>query len=245
MYVTAQESRALSRLFGLLAEDLAEREVRERIGHHLLELLSADQFASFVWDTPSGSFGSGVWLNMSPDNLASYDAYYQFNDPITLKLQARREPTLVSQIMPQRELMRTEFFNDFLARDGLHWGVNVFSYAGGRNIGDLRIWRGRHRENFDLRTLELLRLVEPAFTGALIRAGGAPPRLMPEPAVAPRLSQREFEVAMMICEGLPDKVIAYRLGVETSTIRTYLKRIFDKLGVHRRSGIAAAFARHR
>ncbi|MGC1530006.1 MAG: LuxR C-terminal-related transcriptional regulator, partial [Bradyrhizobium sp.] len=237
--------RALSRLFGLLAEDLAEREVRERIGHHLLELLSADQFASFVWDTPSGSFGSGVWLNMSPDNLASYDAYYQFNDPITLKLQARREPTLVSQIMPQRELMRTEFFNDFLARDGLHWGVNVFSYAGGRNIGDLRIWRGRHRENFDLRTLELLRLVEPAFTGALIRAGGAPPRLMPEPAVAPRLSQREFEVAMMICEGLPDKVIAYRLGVETSTIRTYLKRIFDKLGVHRRSGIAAAFARHR
>lgn len=245
MYVTAQESRALSRLFGLLAEDLAEREVRARIGHHLLELLSADQFASFVWDTPSRSFGSGVWLNMSPDNLASYDAYYQFNDPITLKLQARREPTLVSQIMPQRELMRTEFFNDFLARDGLHWGVNVFSYAGGRNIGDLRIWRGRHRENFDLRTLELLRLVEPAFTGALIRAGGAPPRMTPEPTVAPRLSQREFEVAMMICEGLPDKVIAYRLGVEPSTIRTYLKRIFDKLGVHRRSGIAAAFARHR
>ena len=130
MYVTAQESRALSHLFGLLAEDLAEREVREGIGHHLLELLSADYYASFVWDTPSRSFGSGVWLNMSPDNLARYDAYYQYNDPITLKLQARREPTLVTQIMPQRELMRTEFFNDFLARDGLHWGVNVYSYAG-------------------------------------------------------------------------------------------------------------------
>ena len=153
-----------------------EREVRERIGHHLLELLSADYYASFVWDTPSRSFGSGVWLNMSPDNLASYDAYFQYNDPITLKLQARREPTLVTQIMPQRELMRTEFFNDFLARDGLHWGVNVYSYAGQRNIGDLRIWRGRHRENFDLRTLELLRLVEPAFTGALMRAGGTPRR---------------------------------------------------------------------
>jgi hypothetical protein len=65
MYVTAQESRALSHLFGLLAEDLAEREVRERIGHHLLEVLSADYYASFVWDTPSRSFGSGVCLNMS------------------------------------------------------------------------------------------------------------------------------------------------------------------------------------
>ena len=137
MYVTAQESRALSRLFGLLAEDFAEREVRERIGHHLLELLSADHYASFVWDTPSRRFGAGVWLNMSPDNLASYDAYYQYNDPITFKLQARREPTLVTQIMPQRELMRTEFFNDFLARDGLYWGVNLYSYAGERNIGEL------------------------------------------------------------------------------------------------------------
>ncbi|MGO8911130.1 MAG: response regulator transcription factor [Bradyrhizobium sp.] len=245
MYVTAQESRALSRLFGLLAEDLGEREVRERIGHHLLELLSADYYASFVWDTPSRSFGRGVWLNMSPENLASYDAYYQYNDPITLKLQARREPTLVTQIMPQRELMRTEFFNDFLARDGLHWGVNVYSYAGQRNIGDLRIWRGRNRDNFDARTLELLRLVEPAFTGALMRAGGAPSLGAPEPIGGPRLSQRELEVALMICEGLPDKLIAHRLGVEPSTVRTYLKRIFDKLGVHRRSGVAALLARQR
>ncbi len=40
--------------------------------------------------------------------------------------------------MPQRELMRTGFFNDFLARDGLHRGINAYSYAGQRNIGDLR-----------------------------------------------------------------------------------------------------------
>ena len=120
---------------------------------------------------------------------------------------------------------------------------NLYSYAGERNIGDLRIWRGRRRENFDIRTLELLRLVEPAFTGALMRAGGAP--AAPQPIGGPQLSQRELEVALMICEGLPDKVIAHRLGVEPSTVRTYLKRIFDKLGVHRRSGVAAVFARQR
>jgi hypothetical protein len=81
MYVTAQESRALSRLFGLLAEDLGEREVRERVGHHVLELLAADYYASFVWDARSRSFGSGAWLNMNPDTVASYDAYYQYRDP--------------------------------------------------------------------------------------------------------------------------------------------------------------------
>jgi hypothetical protein len=157
----------LARIFGLLSEDLSERDVREAVGHHLLELLEADHYASFVWQDATGRFEKAVYLNMDPDNIAAYDRYYQQHDPITSKLQARREATLVTQVMPQRDLMRTEFFNDFLARDGLHWGVNAYSFVDGRNIGDVRIWRGRRRENFDGHTLELLRLIEPAFTGAL------------------------------------------------------------------------------
>ena len=148
MYVTAAESRVLSRIFGLLSEDLSEHDVREAVGHHLLELLQADYYASFVWQEKSDRFDKAVFLNMDPKNLAAYDAYFQYHDPITFKLQARREATLVTQVMPQRELMRTEFFNDFLARDGLHWGVNAYSYVGDRNIGDVRIWRSRKREQF-------------------------------------------------------------------------------------------------
>jgi DNA-binding CsgD family transcriptional regulator len=238
MFVTSQESRALSRLFGLLAEDMAAREVRERVGGDLLDLLAADYFASFVWDDCSWRFGDGVLLNMSPDSLARYDSYYQDCDPITLKLQARRVPTLVNQVMAQRELMRTEFFNDFLARDGLHWGVNVYCFAGESNIGDLRIWRGRRRENFDHRTLELLRLVEPAFTSALVRAQGRRDGAIDAPPCA-KLSAREYEIAEMIAKGLPDKVIAERLGIRFSTVRTYCERIFAKLAVDRRSAVAS------
>jgi len=142
--------------------------------------------------------------------------------------------------------MRTEFFNDFLARDKLHWGVNAYSYVGDRNIGDLRIWRGRQRENFDAHSLALLRLIEPAFTGALQRASRlvlpAGELLNIETAT---LSPRELEVARMVSQGLTDKQIAQRLAVELSTVRTYLKRSSVKLGVHRRGGIAAAFSRTR
>ena len=243
MYVTAAESGVLARIFGLLSEDMAERDVREAVGDHLLELLQADYYASFVWDEASRTFGRAVFLNMDPKNLANYDAYYQHHDPITFKLQARREATLVTQVMPQRELVRTEFFNDFLARDGLHWGVNAYSFVGDRNIGDVRIWRGRRRENFDAHTLDLLRLIEPAFTGALARAGGGAASGADASPVL-KLSVREFEIARMISEDLSDKEIAYRLQVEVSTVRTYLKRIFDKLGVRRRSGVAGLLSKH-
>ena len=243
MHLTASESRCLSRLFGLLAEDMAEREVRERLGHGLLDLLKADYFASYVWDEAAHRFGGRVTINMNDDTLGSYEAYYQFHDPITYALQVRRVPTLVTQVMPQRELMRTEFFNDFLARDGLHWGVNVYSYVDGSNIGDLRIWRGKRRDNFDVHALDLLNLIEPAFTGALHRASLRARLAGAAGSSAAELSPRELAVARMVGEGLTDKQIAQHLGVELSTVRTYLKRAFDKLGVQRRGGVAAAIGR--
>ena len=129
MHLSTPEQAALKRTFALLAEDLGEREVRLTLGEALLELLRADQFASFVWDGQAQRFADGVWLHMDPANLARYDAWFQYHDPITFKLQACRRATAVSEVMPHRELARTEFFNDFLARDGLHWGINLHAFV--------------------------------------------------------------------------------------------------------------------
>jgi DNA-binding CsgD family transcriptional regulator len=244
MFLSASESRMLGRIFGLLAEDLAEHDVREALGRNLLELLQADYYASYVWQDDARRFDHAAYLNMDPKNLANYEAYYQYHDPITFKLQARREPTLVTQVMPQRDLLRTEFFNDFLGRDGLHWGVNAYSYVGDRNIGDLRIWRGRHRENFDGHTLELLRVVQPAFTGALLRARGEASVADAGTTRSLTLSVRELEIARLIAGDLSDKEIGRQLGIEISTIRTYVKRIFVKLGVRHRSGVASLLSKN-
>ncbi|WP_413762229.1 hypothetical protein ACEN9J_23855 [Variovorax sp. Varisp41] len=49
MYLSASEQQALRGVFTLLARDeCGEREIRERLGHALLGLLRADQFASFA-----------------------------------------------------------------------------------------------------------------------------------------------------------------------------------------------------
>ena len=239
MILSESERQSLGRMFGLLADDLGEREVRTRIGAALLDLLRADHFASFVWNEQTGRFGDGLWINMEASNLARYDLWFQHHDPITFKLQARRHATLVSEVMPHTQLKRTEFFNDFLARDGLHWGINLHAFDGTRALGDLRIWRGRQRREFEPRDKALLDLIEPAFVAALRRCRGRTAALAPadaEPQQA--LSAREREVARGVYQGLTDKQIARTLDIGVASVRTYLQRIFDKTGVQRRAGLA-------
>lgn len=247
MYLTPAKAQVLGRVMQTLAEPHAEAEVRQRVGTLLLDLLDADYYASYVWDDDSRSFGGRVALNMSDRNLATYETYFQHRDPITPVMQQRREATLVVQVMPQHELVRTEFFNDFLYRDGLYWGVNLYAWDGEHNIGDMRIWRNRRREGFDQDTLDLLELIRPAFVAALRRSRHAAPpalRVQPAPALAP-LSEREREIVQLASLGYGDKAIAQRLGIGFTTVRTHLSHAFRKLGVDNRVQLVACLARDR
>jgi DNA-binding CsgD family transcriptional regulator len=235
MHLTTREQAALARVFALLAEGMPPRAMRLALGGALLDLLQADHFASFVWDEGRRLFGDGVWLNMDPANLAHYDRWFQHHDPITFKLQARRHATVVSAVMPHAELRQTAFFNDFLARDGLHWGINLHAFDGPRALGDLRIWRGRGRREFEAHDQALLDLVEPAFVAALSRRRAE--------AAVQGLSPRERDVMLALGRGLTDKQIARELGVAVTSVRTYLARLQDKTGATRRAGLAAWAAR--
>lgn len=248
MYLSMCEQRWMADLFACLAEDHSNASVRLDVGRLLLRLMRADYFASYVWDAAGNRFAQGVTVNMSLDNLGCYERYYQFHDPITFKLKARCVPTLVSEVMPQRDLARTEFFNDFLARDGLHWGVNMYCVSGSSHVGDVRIWRSRRRENFDQRELDILALVRPAMTRALERAEARRQSVHARSGRAAELegwlSPREAQVARLVSEGLADKEIARNLRVSVTTVRTHIDRLFGKLGVHKRSAVGMALQRH-
>lgn len=247
MYLTSRELALVADLFKLLADDsLPERELRFEVGRRMLDLLHADFLGSYVWDDTQRGFTNRVAINMSDDNLADYEQHYQYRDTLTPRLQLCRNAVRVTDIVPHEELVRTELFNDFLRRDGLQWGLNLFAWSGNDNIGDLRIWRGAHRDNFSDRELALLELIRPAFTAALARArrdAGIAKRpdetapVHPGDALA-RLTRREREVVQLVVEGLLDKEIAQRLGIAYTTVRTHLDRSFQKLGVGNRSRLA-------
>ena len=137
MNLKDQEENLVFSIMRDLSGDFDHTEVRQRVGKTLLELLNADYFASYVWDEEQNKFVSCVQLNMNRENLKVYEDYYQFHDPITPTLQRRKRATPVSEVMSHDKLVRTEFFNDFLKKDGLCFGLNYFAYDRGANIGCL------------------------------------------------------------------------------------------------------------
>ncbi|MFA6051543.1 MAG: helix-turn-helix transcriptional regulator [Methylobacter sp.] len=71
--------------------------------------------------------------------------------------------------------------------------------------------------------------MEPVACYAVGGAGQLPGKNMQ--SVDCGLTQRELEVLTLVCDALPDKVIARRLAVSAKTISTFLEHIYLKLGV--------------
>lgn len=61
-------------------------------------------------------------------------------------------------------------------------------------------------------------------------------RSAPDPLAG--LSQREREVLALLVEGLPNKLIARRLGISEKTVKSHLTRVFRELGVTDRTQAA-------
>src|SRR5580658_5182353 len=211
-----------------------ESDARSVIFLDVMRLLRGDFGASYVWDARKNRFDEAVNFNMTPSNLRRYEEWYQFRDPMTFELRARRRATLVDQVIPRHKLIRTEFYNDFLARDGLHHGVNMFIFDGDRDLGDLRIWRARGRPDFSERDTGLLDALEPHLRRALLRC-----------ARSAGLTPREQEVAGLVARGCTDRDIARILGIGFGTVRTHLTNAMAKSGCANRAELAAAISRQR
>ena len=92
--------------------------------------------------------------------------------------------------------------------------------------------------------------VQPEAVSAILAAFAAepgaehPPSLTPaaapppEPLIEP-LSQRELEVLHLVAQGLSNGEIGGRLFLAVSTVKGHVQRIFDKLGVQRRTEAVA------
>jgi len=256
MNIGTDKYKQLLHVAECLSYGLDSAEIRAAVGDSLIRLLDADFYASYVWNAKDRKFSDGVAINMDENNLAKYDEYYQFHDPITSQLQRRQRATLVNEIMDQDELTKTEFYNDFLISDGLYWGINLYAFDGRENIGDIRIWRKKSSKNFDDTSLQMLQMIHPHFTNSLRSIKRLDEALEPGaeksgPTVTASwdaeliekefgFTAREAEIVREILRGKKDDEIADALCIAFSTLRTHINHIFAKANVRSRSSLCHA-----
>jgi DNA-binding NarL/FixJ family response regulator len=73
-------------------------------------------------------------------------------------------------------------------------------------------------------------------------AGSGSGRVAPGPAAGqPDLTEQEKAVAALVASGLSNKEAAAELYVSVKTVQYHLTRIYSKLGVTSRSGLAAVY----
>lgn len=98
---------------------------------------------------------------------------------------------------------------------------------------------------------ELVRAVQAAANGAgYLQAEITRPLLQKfaastEPEGELDLSPREREVLQLVADGMSTKQAAVELGIAESTVKTYLRTIFEKLGALHRAHAVALALRHR
>ena len=266
MTISQSKYKQLLYVTECLSYGLDSEEIRLALGEALVQLLDADYYASYVWNSVDRKFADGVSLNMDQNKLKEYEQYYQFHDPITHQLQKRKRATRVNEIISQSDLEKTEFYNDFLCHDGLHWGVNLYAYDGKNNIGDIRIWRNKSRHNFDESSVQLLQMIHPHFTNALrniqrhnidtsadantdSNAGSnTDSNSQHSPIITASwdaeliahqfaYTVREAEIVRELLRGKKDEDIANQLFIARSTLRTHIQNIYAKTGVHNRTSL--------
>ncbi|WP_432923133.1 ATP-binding protein [Microbispora sp. CA-135349] len=108
------------------------------------------------------------------------------------------------------------------ARESLRAAAEIFDSCGARTL------KARTER-------ELRRLGVRVGGGASTAPGGDAPRF--------GLSPRELEVALLVAEGLTNQQVAERLFLSVRTVETHLSRIFAKLEVTSRVGVATALRR--
>lgn len=98
---------------------------------------------------------------------------------------------------------------------------------------------------------ELVRAIRAAFNGdGYLQSEITRPVLKRFTSMTPdsmdvSLSRREQEVLQRIADGLSTKQIAHDLHLSESTVKTYLRQLFEKLGATHRAHAVALALRHR
>ena len=151
----------------------------------------------------------------------------------------------ISDFTSRSEMNHLAIYNEYYRRLGMEDDLSI-NVQHGEVVTCAAVLR-RHR-GFQLEERELMNALRPHFKQAwanaqcfahlavaAVSAATSPGKWCPEPLeVRFGLTPREGEVLIWIAQGKTNPEVAAILGIQPSTVRTHLERVFVKLGVETR-----------
>jgi len=137
------------------------------------------------------------------------------------------------------ELSQPLFFD--LDTSGIDYIACVQIFHQGHLSGRLTLHRKQEQEDFSDQEMLVLNLfhehLNDRFSGLNLRMHNSASQVVNEEWC---LTKREAQIASLVTRGRTNKQIAFDLGLSENTIKTLLKRLFNKMGVHSRSELISA-----
>lgn len=149
--------------------------------------------------------GDGLTVGLDPSVVRTYFDYYAGRNVLRRfdgfgEIIASFTPDITAdeECLPKSELMRTEFYNDFLRPVGIHSVMTLGLWAEGQSVTALSIYRPPGRPSFDQHEVDLAQSLQPHLVRAFRLARKLRGRLS---GLAAGLDQSPFGVFVLSADG--------------------------------------------
>jgi len=194
--------------------------------------------------------GASRAINTDPINIQLYDTHYHKTEPKLAALpQLPATGVFIDRtLVPEAQLTRTEYYNDFLVPQDLHSSLNWFGQRQGVPEAGLSLWRPRHWADWGEEQAAMLSHLSSHFRRAMRLEQRLATADVPTVAVAlapgKPLTVRERDCLGWIARGASSKEAARRLALSAYTVNEYVAAAMRKLQAASRSeAVAMALAR--
>jgi DNA-binding CsgD family transcriptional regulator len=109
-----------------------------------------------------------ITMGIEDNFLIQFRDYYHRLDPFLKVFQTTSPPVLTTeQIIPFRDLIRREYYNDFLRLQSIHYQMSIYLKSEGTLLGVLSLFRPKKGKHFSSQEKAKAALMVPYLAGAL------------------------------------------------------------------------------
>ncbi len=207
----------------------------------------------FIFENSIQKKEKTIILNISDQVLKDYNDYYYKLDDIRKIAFDRPEASRSSDLMNYSQWSKSEYFNDFLAKNHLYYSSGIDIHYKEQLLGTISLFREENDGDFNLTDLLYLEMIRKYCSGQLYKVLKInqlqnekklhSKKIVEGKCLEFNITEREKEVLNLMIAGKSNNEIAEELYISINTVKKHLSHIYNKSNVKSRTELAAIMLR--